>query len=542
MPYTPNTWVDAPLGATVATAPANSIPTAAKLTNIEAGIDALDAWRYALPSRNIVDAIDVVASDHTAAVKQAYVDYDHWHNPGVELRLDVAPWDTNACIVMRENASLTGVNNTDSTIQLLSDSGGTALVDILASVFRLAGPNPNQIIRDIGVTGTHVGNMTWTNGARNVFYENVNGVGGAASVRRPSRVLFQRVRFQQMSHFAIHSEFAPMTVDDCLFIDLGNSGANSNGTGFVFQNNLIVRAEGCENAGRAPRILNNDLYDCLNTGIAIGGQFGAPPLPDYSAGLVFGNRVYGSTGSGILVAEHMSDTEIIGNYVQQTAGAGIQLALAGTRLTNGTLVMGNHLASCQTGILVSHPNVTLRDNRIYQHANYAAPAMGIGINVDSFGVDCTLDGNRVEGATSNNVTLSATGIRWGPTNRIGAPAGAGTKFLFGGAMSFEDARYLNYDSRTITGANPVALLDTDRKLYLDASGANRTIFLMSAVGKKGMRVGFDKVDATFTHTLDPFGAQTIDGAATKVMAVGSKYEVESDGTNWRSVSQIGTVT
>ena len=71
-------------------------------------------------------------------------------------------------------------------------------------------------------------------------------------------------------------------------------------------------------------------------------------------------------------------------------------------------------------------------------------------------------------------------------------------------------------------------------IRVDASGGARVISLLSASFMKGSIIRVKKIDASAnTVTIDPSGAETIDGAATKVLA--AQYQsitIQSNGTSW----------
>lgn len=91
---------------------------------------------------------------------------------------------------------------------------------------------------------------------------------------------------------------------------------------------------------------------------------------------------------------------------------------------------------------------------------------------------------------------------------------------------------------TVTTLTPssAAVSSTDDTLLCNAATGAVTVDFsgLSAVGNTGKRLTFKKIDATTNAcTLDPSGAQTIDGSAT--IALSGQYKVvsiESDGSNW----------
>jgi hypothetical protein len=90
---------------------------------------------------------------------------------------------------------------------------------------------------------------------------------------------------------------------------------------------------------------------------------------------------------------------------------------------------------------------------------------------------------------------------------------------------------------------------SDHTILCDATSAAFTISLPTAAGITGRRYTIKKTDASANAiTVDPAGSETIDGAATKSLSAQWDWlTVQSDGTNWRTVSQTsatggGTVT
>jgi hypothetical protein len=88
--------------------------------------------------------------------------------------------------------------------------------------------------------------------------------------------------------------------------------------------------------------------------------------------------------------------------------------------------------------------------------------------------------------------------------------------------------------RTVTAATTALAADTF--IMGDATAGAFTITLPSAVGQTGEMV-IKKIDASANAvTVDGAGAETIDGAATKVLA--AQYDsvrIASDGANWMIV-------
>lgn len=80
----------------------------------------------------------------------------------------------------------------------------------------------------------------------------------------------------------------------------------------------------------------------------------------------------------------------------------------------------------------------------------------------------------------------------------------------------------------------------DGMITVDASGAARTITLVTAVGNAGLQYTIKKIDSSVNLvTIDGNGSQTIDGVVTT--ALSRQYEaitIISDGANWLIVSRM----
>jgi hypothetical protein len=107
---------------------------------------------------------------------------------------------------------------------------------------------------------------------------------------------------------------------------------------------------------------------------------------------------------------------------------------------------------------------------------------------------------------------------------------------------------LKMAQRTVTAATYTAVV-TDYTILCDTTSNSITISLPTAVGNKGLTYEIKKTVAANTLTIDPNGAQTIDGSAT--IAITAQHEalvVRSDGANWVRTSSFvtagggGTVT
>lgn len=85
-----------------------------------------------------------------------------------------------------------------------------------------------------------------------------------------------------------------------------------------------------------------------------------------------------------------------------------------------------------------------------------------------------------------------------------------------------------------TSAIDLTLDETHRTVLIDATAAARTVTLPTAASAKHRVYTVKKIDASAnTVTIDPAGAETIDGVATQVLTTQwQAFKIQSDGTAW----------
>lgn len=87
------------------------------------------------------------------------------------------------------------------------------------------------------------------------------------------------------------------------------------------------------------------------------------------------------------------------------------------------------------------------------------------------------------------------------------------------------------------------LTTAEQTVIGNGTAGSITLTLPTAVGNTGKTYHIKRIHASNSVVVDPNGAQTIDGAATKTL--GSQYaelSIFSDGANWLILSQLGTIT
>lgn len=82
------------------------------------------------------------------------------------------------------------------------------------------------------------------------------------------------------------------------------------------------------------------------------------------------------------------------------------------------------------------------------------------------------------------------------------------------------------------------VVDADRNDFIRFSGlsADVSLNLPAASGRKGFEVTFANLDATYGVTVDPNGAETIDGVATRKTFGSQPITLYCDGTAWHTIS------
>jgi hypothetical protein len=107
--------------------------------------------------------------------------------------------------------------------------------------------------------------------------------------------------------------------------------------------------------------------------------------------------------------------------------------------------------------------------------------------------------------------------------------------LLNGTLSFG---HVTVDGSVSTAIRPVSaatvLVRADRTILADATAGAFAVTLPTAVGHKGTELVVKRMNAGGNNvTVTAAGAETIDGAATAVLAAQyASVRVQSDGANW----------
>lgn len=207
-----------------------------------------------------------------------------------------------------------------------------------------------------------------------------------------------------------------------------------------------------------------------------------------------------------------------------------------TAAATGPQIIGCSFSGCDT----DHIRTATIDTIIKGCHFFDNGSLVRGVDVLATAFRAVIEGNNFEFMTEAVRTASSNGIMTG---------NAGCKVVeTGGANINVYANNTGFDASTIIGASsriennqvvgPISVDTTldefQRTVLVDAAGAARTITLPTAASAKWRKYIIKKTDASAnTVTIDGDGAETIDGAATQVLAAQYDFiEIQSDGTQW----------
>lgn len=167
------------------------------------------------------------------------------------------------------------------------------------------------------------------------------------------------------------------------------------------------------------------------------------------------------------------------------------------------------------------------------------------INIASGNARAAIKGNDFgSGFTSEAVRTQGTQARVvGNSRCVITEASPADENVYSSNQGFDGSTVVGADSviedantRTVT-TTPVTLDLDDRTVLADSSGGNRTLNLPAAASAIYHIYIIKKIAAANTVTLDPSGAETIDGDATLDLDDDDDVVViQSDGTEWRILS------
>lgn len=261
-----------------------------------------------------------------------------------------------------------------------------------------------------------------------------------------------------------------------------------------------------------------------------------------------------STGSGAL------NSNIAGLYNTATGAGALYFNTIGTENTAtgaGALysnISGQYNTATGNGALYNNTfankNSAFGEDALKENiVGYSNTAAGvdalrentIGFQNTSIGVNALR--NNISGV--NNTALGYNALNSGTTFSNSTALGYDAQIVANNTIQLGNNSVTNVNtSGTITANGYVtafSIKSTDYSLtatddIVSVTGIT-TITLPSAVGIAGRKYTIKNIDAATTVTVSVTGAETIDGAATKLLTVQYQYiSVVSDGTNWLIVA------
>jgi hypothetical protein len=235
------------------------------------------------------------------------------------------------------------------------------------------------------------------------------------------------------------------------------------------------------------------------------------------------------------------DVTITGNEISfaglstDTARSGIDVvpSVAGSTIVNLNLsrnTISNAVSRGLTvGSLATVQGFTMHDVTVTN------PNTAAGANIDGIQLAGVFDTYSIEQVTVINTSASTVRYAFNasgtfttalhPIRQIYAvPSQFGTAVLNGGASLF------GVNSKT----SAYTIVPGDSLVLADATGGAFNVTLPSAAGVTGQAFTVKRTSAANNVTVATTGGQTIDGAATYVLAaIQQTVTVISDGTNWR---------
>lgn len=213
-------------------------------------------------------------------------------------------------------------------------------------------------------------------------------------------------------------------------------------------------------------------------------------------------------------------TDIINGITDATKDLSISaLTCAGTATFNGNVALGNSSVDTLTITASVNSSIPFSANGTLDIGGSTLAPRSIYL-----GSSGSFTTRILSGATSSHsLTLPATqGAAGSRLENNGSGVLSWTNTSGVGTVSAKTTTY------TATTADDV--------LTVDPSGGAFTVDLYTAVGNTGRRITITNISTTWNLacTIDPNGAQTINGASTfPLYTPGETLELVSDGTNWR---------
>lgn len=485
------------------------------------------------PTINVAERLDGLSSNHSAAFKSLVEGNGSGYTYLIPRYFTLKLGFSTSSGTYLSMPSYTSVVGEDWSSQISAINAADALNE---RIFNIGNGIKRVAFRNLRITGEGASPLlSWSNGNGSAIY-----VLGNTST---TDIFVEGCLFERLSGHPFYSagseqyvRFVHNWVEDC-----GN-GVNVSSYYSDQSHNHIIRSEGFESA-KGGIFESNFIVDAFATGISCGGD---TSITAYHGGSRIVNNFISNVqgGSGVTTAESMTDIIVGFNYIERSDNAGIYFYAGGTPGSGsyGHMAVGNHLVNCgvtsgstRMGIKTSIDATRIIANRSYNKANITTHKALYGAFIQD--VDAYIDGNYFFGENVGMSVSGATGVAtFGSRNTLSSTAGPKISFSSGGTA--RRAEHLATDSRVVLGGVGVAHDYTDRVVFYNCNGSDRTIAMKSAAELSGATVTFVLTDAGgHTITLDPASTQTINGAATAtITGQYSKTTLFSDGANWWVVS------
>lgn len=267
---------------------------------------------------------------------------------------------------------------------------------------------------------------------------------------------------------------------------------------------------------------------------------------------VAGTKWLWSTGPGRAVFTRVKATpnfSIVGGVVFECAacvfeGATITATAtgavcSGSHFSDGSLTLGSDARSTGCKFSGSQTVVSAGNDAAFAACDFlAAVATALSIT----GIKNTVAGCAFENYVTQALSISATdsvvtgnrNCKVTETGGADANSYANNTGFYPGSTIIGPLSTVDGQQTRKTTTTPYTVVVTDRTLLIDATAGNKTVTLPTAATSKWRILTVKKIDSSGnTVTIDGNGAETIDGALTKVIEFQyNSFTVQSDGTEW----------
>jgi hypothetical protein len=195
-----------------------------------------------------------------------------------------------------------------------------------------------------------------------------------------------------------------------------------------------------------------------------------------------------------------------------------------------------------TGASISRGTLTISGSRSILSGCFLATIVARNVDILAGVANSLISGCTFSGFTSEAIQIAGTEVVvTGNQNCKVVETGAANSNRYSGNTGFDGvstiigALSIIEDQQTrAVSTTPYTVVATDRTILVDATGGARTVNLPTAASAKWRVLKIKKIDSSAnTVTVDGSGAETIDGAATQVIAAQyASFTIQSDGATW----------